>query len=373
MKAIGFLTLSMLVIFGGYIQVGGTSSGEVFTGINITASGSLDDTETAILAGGCFWCLESPFEKLDGIISVEAGYTGGLTKNPTYYEVASGDSGHFEATRIIFDPIHISYKNILEIFWRQIDPTDPGGQFADRGPHYRTAIFFQNDEQKRIAEESKMELETSGKFESKIVTLIIEAAVFYPAEDYHQDYYIKNRSSYERYSQGSGRKGFLEKTWGKDTKAKKEKKPKPEKKMTKSEMKKKLTPLQYKVTQECGTEPAFNNKYWNEKREGIYVDIVSGEPLFSSVHKYDSGSGWPSFTQPLDPKNITQKKDRSLNMERIEVKSKQGGSHLGHVFPDGPGPDGLRYCINSASLRFIPREYMEKEGYGEYLKLFDKK
>lgn len=337
------------------------------------------ETNEAYFAGGCFWCMEPPFEKMDGVKEVVSGYSGGDLKNPTYEQVSAGGTGHLEAVKVAYDASKVSFQELLEIYWQQIDPTDGEGQFVDRGDSYRPAIFYQNETEKKLAEASKKFVSGSKRFDEAIKVEILPFKNFYPAEEYHQDYYKKNSIKYKFYRYRSGRDKFIGKHW-KNFKLDLDKKPKTSwrsrmkdfKKPSDQELRAKLTPLQYKVTQKEGTEPPFNNEYNENKREGIYVDIVSGEPLFSSTDKFDSGTGWPSFTKPIDQDFVVEKEDRSFFRTRTEIRSKIADSHLGHVFPDGPEPTGMRYCMNSASLRFIPKEDLEKEGYGEYLKLFEK-
>ncbi len=327
--------------------------------------------ETATLAGGCFWCTESDMEQLDGIGDVISGYTGGKEHMPTYKEVASGKTGHTEAIQFQFDNEKIKYIDVLDYFLRHMDPTDPNGSFVDRGKQYRPAIFYHSAEQKKIAESFLNKVDNSNIFKKTLATEIQPYKGFWKAEDYHQDYYKKSSLKYKYYRYRSGRDDYIEELFGDNLvslqtlidglKVKAYKKP------SSKEIRNTLTRVQYKVTQEDGTERPFKNEYWDLYEDGLYVDIVSGEPLFSSKDKYKSGTGWPSFTKPINKGYIVLHEDNSLLYSRVEVRSRFADSHLGHVFEDGPDPTGLRYCMNSASMRFIPKEKLKEEGYEEYL------
>lgn len=314
---------------------------------------SKKDLKTIYLAGGCFWGVEAYMERIYGVADAVSGYANGNTKNPTYEEVIR-NSGHAETVKVDYDPSMISLERIIDYYLKVVDPTSVNKQGNDVGIQYRSGIYYTDENDKKVIEERlKKEQE---KYTKDIVVEVTMLENFYEAEEYHQDYLEKNPNGYCHIDLNEANEVLID--------ASKYKKP------SDAELKEMLTEEQYNVTQLNNTEASFSNLYWDNKEKGLYVDIATGEPLFTSTDKYDSGCGWPSFTKPISKDVITYHEDLSYNMVRTEVRSRAGDSHLGHVFEDGPkDKGGLRFCINSASIRFVPLEDMEAEGYGylEYL------
>lgn len=330
------------------------------------------DYSKAYFAGGCFWCVEKDFEKFSGIKAVISGYSGGDQENPTYENHAD----HREAVEVVYDSKIISYTDLVEYFYRHHDPTDADGSFYDRGHSYTSAIYYQNQSEKEVAQSITDELNNSGVFEKPIATAIEEFKDFTDAEEYHQDYYKKSPIRYNAYRAASGRDSRFEEVSTKidqvlgeqDIEMKASNVWQSYEKPSDEVLQDILTDMQYAVTQEEATEPPFTEGNLDkENRDGIFVDILSGEPLFSSRDKYDSGTGWPSFTQPIDDEFIVKKTDYKLLYPRTEVRSKYADNHIGHVFNDGPEPTGERWCMNGFAMRFIPLEDMASEGYEEYI------
>lgn len=309
-------------------------------------------------AGGCFWGTEHFLKQINGVESTQVGYANSKVANPSYEQVCSGKTNAAETVKVVYHPEEVDLSLLIDLYFQTIDPTSLNRQGNDRGTQYRTGIYYTNIDDVAVINKAIRELET--KYNNPIVVEVKPLENFYPAELYHQDYLEKNPTGYCHINPA------LFEMARKANKPKNKTYQKPDD----ATLREKLSAEQYAVTQKSATEPAFHNEYWDEHRAGIYVDVTTGEPLFVSTDKFDSGCGWPSFSKPIKKELIEEKKDASHGMIRTEVRSKTGDAHLGHVFTDGPkDKGGLRYCINSASLRFVPKEKMEEEGYGEYLPL----
>ena len=307
-------------------------------------------------AGGCFWGVEEYFSRIPGVSDVTVGYANGEKENPTYQEVCSGRTGHAETARVLYDPKTVGLQTLAEQFFKIINPVSVNRQGNDVGSQYRTGLYYVNDEDEKVL--ASVMAEVSKKYGKPLAVELTPLKNYYPAEEYHQDYLKKNPGGYCHISFDSLNDLAQKKVGTVD--------PGKYVRPSDEELKKLLTPEEYNVTQKAGTERAYSGKLWDHKELGIYVDVVTGEPLFSSADKFESGCGWPSFTKPIEPAVITEHEDTSYGMKRIEVRSRVGNSHLGHVFNDGPkDKGGLRYCINSVAIRFVPYEEMDKRGYEE--------
>lgn len=374
-----YVILLCLLVLGGYLLK--ANSKPTPTPMDTSApQSSSTSTASLLVAGGCFWCVEADLEKLPGVLTVVSGYTGGYTEYPTYENYSK--SGHREVVEVTFDPTLISFREIAIYALKHMDPTDGEGSFYDRGVSYGPALYFENESEKTTIETLLSDLSKNGPYKKPLAVAVLPRTPFWPAEGYHQDYYKGTLSGlkYEYYRAGSGRDAFIEQHWGDNTGPtlpweaattstttaqfwKQYTKP------AASELAKTLDPLTYSVTQEEGTERARSHVYDKNYERGIYVDVLSGEPLFSSRDKYDSGTGWPSFTAPITKDAVTLHEDKKLFSTRTEVRSVIADSHLGHVFPDGPSDrGGMRYCMNGVALRFIPEAEMKAAGYEDYLK-----
>jgi len=324
------------------------------------------------LAGGCFWGIEAYVGKLNGVVYTNVGYGNGKTENPTYEQVCTGTTGYAETVYVQYDPKRVELSTLLTYYFKVVDPISLNQQGNDRGKQYRSGIYYRDVADKEIID--RVIAQEQLKYERKIVTEVLPMSSYYVAEEYHQKYLQKNPNGYCHIdlsildNDPNANGGKLEGGVSDQSTAKVDNVMYPKPSLV--DIKKKLTAMQYHVTQESGTEVPFVNEYWDNHAVGLYVDIVTGEPLFSSRDKYDSGTGWPSYTQPIAPDAITTKVDNSFFAERVEVRSRYGDSHLGHVFNDGPKErGGLRYCMNSAALRFIPLDQMDELGYGAFVSL----